>query len=69
MRVITDSWVMAAMRQVETRLNRPVNPILYTQEEFATKYTAGHACLQAVLDGEKLFILGDPHALAATGNE
>ncbi len=61
--------IAPALRQAETRLNRPVNPILYTQEEFATKYTAGHAFLQTVLDGEKLFILGDPHALAATGNE
>jgi DNA-binding transcriptional ArsR family regulator len=54
------------LRQAERRLNRPVNPTLYSREEFATKLAAGHAFLCAVLDGEKLFILGDPHELAAT---
>ena len=61
--------IAPALRQAETRLNCPVNPILYTQEEFATQYTSGHAFLQAVLDSEQHFILGDPHALAATVNE
>src|SRR2546427_5489214 len=58
-----------AVRQAEGRLNRPVNPTLYSREEFATKLAAGHAFLRAVLDGEKLFILGDPHELAATFTE
>lgn len=57
------------LRQAERRLNRPVNPTLYSREEFATKLAAGHAFLCAVLDGEKLFILGDPHELAATFSE
>jgi hypothetical protein len=42
-----------------------VNPTLYTREEFATKLHAGHHFLKTVLDGEKLFILGDSHNLAA----
>jgi DNA-binding transcriptional ArsR family regulator len=54
------------LRQAERRLNRPVNPTLYSREEFATKLAAGHAFLCAVLAREKLFILGDPHELAAT---
>jgi DNA-binding transcriptional ArsR family regulator len=54
-----------ALRRAERRLGRAVNPTLYTREEFATKLQAGHHFLQAVLDGEKLFILGDPHELAA----
>jgi predicted nucleotidyltransferase len=54
-----------ALRRAEERLGRPVNPTLYTQEEFATKLHAGHHFLKAVLDGEKLFILGEPHDLAA----
>lgn len=54
-----------ALRRSEERLSRPVNPTLYTREEFATKLQAGHHFLKAVLDGEKLFILGDPHELAA----
>jgi len=61
--------IATALRQAEGRLNRPVNPTLYSREEFATKLAAGHAFLRAVLDGEKLFILGDPHELAATFSE
>jgi hypothetical protein len=53
------------LRHAEQRLYRSVNPTLYTREEFATKLHTGHHFLKAVLDGEKLFILGDPHELAA----
>jgi DNA-binding transcriptional ArsR family regulator len=55
-----------ALRRAEAQLGRAVNPTLYTREEFATKLQAGHHFLKAVLDGEKLFILGGPHELAAT---
>ena len=61
--------IASALRRVETHLNRPVNPTLYSREEFVAKRTSGHAFLQAVLDGKKLFILGDSHALAATIGE
>jgi predicted nucleotidyltransferase len=54
-----------ALRRAEARLGRPVNPTLYTREEFATKLQAGHHFLKTVLNGEKLFILGEPHELAA----
>jgi predicted nucleotidyltransferase len=54
-----------ALRRAEARLGRPVNPTLYTRAEFATKLHAGHHFLKAVLDGEKLSVLGDPHDLAA----
>ncbi len=61
--------IAPALRQAERHLNRPVNPALYSREEFITKLTAKHAFLHAVLDGAKLFILGDPHELAATFSE
>jgi predicted nucleotidyltransferase len=54
-----------ALRRAEARLGRPVNPTLYTREEFATKLQAEHHFLKTVLGGEKLFVLGDPHELAA----
>jgi DNA-binding transcriptional ArsR family regulator len=57
-----------ALRRAEGRLGRAVNPTLYTQEEFATKLHAGHHFLKTVLDGEKLFILGDPDELAAAAH-
>jgi len=61
--------ITPALRQAERHLNRPVNPALYSREEFVAKLTAKHAFLHAVLDGAKLFILGDPHELAATFSE
>jgi predicted nucleotidyltransferase len=61
--------ITPALRQAEGRLNRPVNPTLYSREEFATKLATGHAFLRAVWDGEKLFILGDAHELAAAVSE
>ena len=54
-----------ALHRAEQRLSRPVNPTLYTREEFATKLQAGHHFLKSVLDGETLFILGSSHELAA----
>jgi hypothetical protein len=57
-----------ALRWAETRLNRPVNPTVYSQEEFAAQSTSGDPFLQAVLDGAKLGILGSVHDLATTAN-
>jgi len=54
-----------ALRRAEQRLGRPVNPSLDSRAEFVTKLRAGHHFLQTVLDGEKLFILGNPDELAA----
>jgi hypothetical protein len=47
------------------RLGQLVNPILYTRGEFVIKLFARYRPLKPVLDGEKRFILGAPHALAA----
>jgi len=61
--------IAPALRLADKCLNRPVNPTVYSREEFATKLAAGQAFLHAVLDGAKLFILGDSHELAATHSE
>lgn len=58
--------IAPALRQAEGRLNRPVNPTVYSREEFVARLAAGHAFLHTVLAGAKLFILGAPHELAAT---
>ena len=57
--------ISQALRRVEKRLSRAVNPTLYTREEFATKLRAGDHFLTSILDGVRLFILGDPHELVA----
>jgi predicted nucleotidyltransferase len=54
-----------ALRHAERRLSRAVNPTLYTCAEFATKLRARDHFLASVLAGARLFLLGDPHELAA----
>ncbi len=54
----------SALRQAEQQVGRPINPTLYTREEFVTKLHAGQHFLTRVLEGKKLFIVGEPHELA-----
>jgi hypothetical protein len=58
-----------ALRRVEERLSRAVNPTLYSREEFGTKLCAGPHVLATVLDGAQLFILGQSHELAAATSQ
>ena len=51
------------LRRAEERLKRPVNVTVYTPAEFAAKAKAGHHFLRAVLDRDKLFVLGNSRAL------
>lgn len=53
-----------ALHAVEDKLNRPVNASVYTNSEFAQKIRAGHHFLNAVLDKEKIFIIGSENELA-----
>jgi DNA-binding transcriptional ArsR family regulator len=57
--------IVPAIREAEARLGRPVNPTVYTAEEFAKKLAAGHHFLQSVLRKEILFVLGERDELAA----
>src|SRR5262249_14317163 len=58
--------IVPALRQAEKRLNRPVNPTVYSREAFATKLAAGQAFVHTVLHGAKLFIIGEAIALVAS---
>jgi DNA-binding transcriptional ArsR family regulator len=64
------SELAQALREAEGALLRPVNPSIYTAEEFARKLAEGHHFLAGVMQGEKVFILGDSDDLeAALGRE
>lgn len=52
------------LQKAERHLNRPVNPTIYSHEEFAKKVKSGHHFLRAVLKGRKIFICGDARDLA-----
>ncbi len=58
--------IARVLRDAERCLLRPVNPTLYSRREFAKKVGSGHHFLKSVLDGEKLFILGQADELAKT---
>ena len=58
--------IAPAIRKAEARLGRPVNPTVYTAEEFAKKLSAGHHFLRSVLREETLSVLGERNELAAT---
>jgi len=55
-----------ALKGAEEILHRAVNPSVYTTIEVAAKLRAGHHFLTSVMKGEKLFVLGNAHDLAAT---
>ena len=57
--------VSAAMTVAEKTLLRAINLTVYTVAEFSAKIRAGNHFLNAVAAGEKLFVLGDEHELAA----
>jgi predicted nucleotidyltransferase len=59
------SELVPALKDAEDRLGRPVNPSIYPAEEFARKLAEGHHFLKTIMNGKKLFILGDRHDLAA----
>ena len=57
-----------ALTQLEEQLGRPVNPILYTREEFVRKRNNGHPFLAQVLQEDKLFVVGNAHGLEPTAD-
>ncbi|MEW6252063.1 MAG: nucleotidyltransferase domain-containing protein [Planctomycetota bacterium] len=56
------------IQQAALRLARPVNPTLYKPEELAKKAASDEHFVRAVLEKEKLFVIGDAHDLERTRN-
>jgi len=59
------SDLVPTLRSAEERLGRPVNATIYSIEEFRRKLKTHDHFLTSVLKGNKLFIKGDEHELAA----
>jgi predicted nucleotidyltransferase len=57
--------VVDRVAEAEKRLSRPVNPTLYTVQEFKAKLEAGNHFLNAVVNGPKVFLIGDEDELRA----
>ena len=54
-----------ALRKAERNIGRAVNPSVYTRDEFARKFRAGHHFVKNVMSGQKIFIKGAERDLAA----
>lgn len=53
-----------ALREAEAELGRPINPTLFTLEEFVRKVHGKHHFLTAVLDTPRLYVVGRENDLA-----
>lgn len=56
--------LVSILKPIEENMQRPVNPTLYSPEEFRTKVRDKNNFLRNVMESEKLFILGTMDDLA-----
>jgi predicted nucleotidyltransferase len=59
----------SALREAEKRLQRPVNPTLFSPQEFVQKATEGNHFVTTVLRGEKIYLIGSEHDMANVATE
>ena len=61
---VTLSDLIPAVREAERELGREVNPSVYRPKEFSRRLTERQNFLSNVVEGPKLFLIGDEHELA-----
>lgn len=59
--------VLARLTTVEKSVGRPINPTVYSVAEFKSKLASENHFLNAVLKGQKVFLLGDEDELRKVG--
>jgi predicted nucleotidyltransferase len=59
--------ILSRLSAVETAIGRPIHPTVYSVAEFKSKLANGNHFLNAVLNGKKLFLLGDQDELGKVG--
>jgi predicted nucleotidyltransferase len=55
--------VVAALSPVQEALAREINPSVYPSREFKSKLAEGHHFVKTILNGPKLFLIGDENEL------
>ena len=55
--------VVSLLSPAEEKLGREVNPVVYPVAEFKQKMKEDHYFVKTVLEGEKIFLIGDEHEL------
>jgi predicted nucleotidyltransferase len=64
---VTLDEVLAHLGNLEASLGRTVNPTVYSSREYKAKISSGNHFLNAVMQGEKVFLLGDEDELRKMG--
>jgi uncharacterized protein len=59
--------ILSRLSTVEKNIGRPINPTVYSVAEFKSKLASGNHFLNAVLKGQKVFLLGDEDELRKVG--
>jgi predicted nucleotidyltransferase len=59
----TFAGVVAAVRGVESVIQREIHPTVYPPREFVAKFKEGQHFIRSVVKGEKFYILGDDDEL------
>ncbi len=59
--------ILSRLSTAEKDIGRPINPTVYSVEEFKSKLASGNHFLTAVLKGKKEFLLGDEDELRKVG--
>jgi len=61
--------VVAALQPAQEKLGREINPTVYSKAEFHAKIVAGHHFVKSVMEGPKVFVIGDDRELAGLGQK
>jgi hypothetical protein len=56
---VTLDEALAQLAPVEPRIGRPINPTLYSVSDFKTKIDSGNHFLRSVMQGQKVFLIGE----------
>ena len=57
------SEVVKALRSAQETLGREINPTIYPVDEFRSRIAEGHYFIRDILDGPKIFVIGDEDEL------
>jgi uncharacterized protein len=55
--------VVSALSQIQGKLNREINPVVFNPEEFRNKIRSGRHFVKRVLESKLIFIIGDKNEL------
>lgn len=58
---VTLDEILVQLGPVERLIGRPINPTLYSDNDFKTKIDSGNHFLRSVMRSEKVFLIGEDH--------